>query len=119
MGGDAAAVTSHEASASHLYNGTAGTLSPGHGFGVSPLMALRYPDPAGIDNSGRSQLYPSTREPLEVSQDFFPTEGFQYIRERTLCQSNDRPNHADEQTSESVSLVAHPGSLVPFAAGSS
>lgn len=82
-------------------------------------MALRYPDPAGIDNSGRSQLYPSTREPLAVSQDFFPTEGFQYIRERTLCQSNDRPNYADEQTSESVSLVAHPGSLVPFAAGSS
>lgn len=52
---------------------------------VHPLMALRYPDPAGIHIWGRSQLYPSPRMGLAVSQDLFSAERFQYIRERAPC----------------------------------
>lgn len=48
-------------------------------------MALGYPDPAGIDIWGRSQLYPSTKESLAVSQGVFATEEFLCTRERTLC----------------------------------
>lgn len=116
------ALAGHRASASRLWNGTSGTLSPGDGFGVSPLPALRYPDPAGINIWVRSWLYPSPRgcvAPSSCPRISSLLRGSS-ISERGHCGKAMTAQTIQMRRLEWVCVfVAHPGSLVPFAAGCS